>query len=100
MKKSKNCVDSQRKIVYNRKKESFDSGSDEKGYINKRFVETVLLSMNSQEDKHMGMTIGQNIRQLRKEREMTQDELAAEIGVTPQAISKWENDTGLPDIRR
>ena len=48
----------------------------------------------------MGMTIGQNIRQLRKEREMTQDELAAEIGVTPQAISKWEKDTGLPDIRQ
>ena len=48
----------------------------------------------------MGMSIGQNIRQLRKEREMTQDELAAEIGVTPQAISKWENDTGLPDIRQ
>lgn len=48
----------------------------------------------------MGMTIGQNIRQLRKEREMTQDELAAAIGVTPQAISKWEKDTGLPDIRQ
>lgn len=48
----------------------------------------------------MGLTIGQNIKQLRKEREMTQDELASEIGVTPQAISKWENDTGLPDIRQ
>lgn len=48
----------------------------------------------------MGTTIGQNIRQLRKEREMTQEELANEIGVTPQAISKWEKDTGLPDIRQ
>ncbi len=48
----------------------------------------------------MGMTIGQNIRQLRKDREMTQDELASAIGVTPQAISKWEKDTGLPDIRQ
>ncbi len=48
----------------------------------------------------MGMTIGQNIRQLRKERDMTQDELATAIGVTPQAISKWEKDTGLPDIRQ
>ena len=48
----------------------------------------------------MGMTIGQNIRQLRKDREMTQEELANAIGVTPQAISKWEKDTGLPDIRQ
>jgi len=48
----------------------------------------------------MAMTIGQNIRQLRKEHEMTQEELAAAIGVTPQAISKWEKDTGLPDIRQ
>lgn len=48
----------------------------------------------------MGMTIGQNIRQLRKDRDMTQDELASAIGVTPQAISKWEKDTGLPDIRQ
>lgn len=48
----------------------------------------------------MGMTIGQNIRQLRKDRDMTQEELANAIGVTPQAISKWEKDTGLPDIRQ
>ena len=48
----------------------------------------------------MGMTIGQNIRQLRKERDMTQEDLASAIGVTPQAISKWEKDTGLPDIRQ
>ena len=48
----------------------------------------------------MAMTIGQNIRQLRKEHEMTQEELAVAIGVTPQAISKWEKDTGLPDIRQ
>lgn len=48
----------------------------------------------------MANTIGQNIKALRKERKLTQDAIAAKIGVTPQAISKWENDTGLPDIRQ
>ncbi len=46
----------------------------------------------------MKETMGQIIRRLRKERNMTQDELAEQLGVTFQAISKWENDTGMPDI--
>ncbi len=33
-----------------------------------------------------------------RERGLTQEELAGRIGVTAQAISKWENETGLPDI--
>ena len=48
----------------------------------------------------MSGTIGQNIRTLRKERNLTQEAIAAKIGVTPQAISKWEKETGLPDIRQ
>lgn len=43
-------------------------------------------------------TIGQTIRGLRKEKNLTQEELAEAINVTPQAISKWENNVGLPDI--
>lgn len=46
----------------------------------------------------MKETMGQIIRRLRKERNLTQDELAEQLGVTSQAISKWENDTGMPDI--
>ena len=46
----------------------------------------------------MKETMGQIIRRLRKERNLTQDELAEQLGVTFQAISKWENDTGMPDI--
>lgn len=46
----------------------------------------------------MKETIGQIIRNLRKERGLTQEELAEQLGVTFQAISKWENDSGLPDI--
>ncbi len=46
----------------------------------------------------MSQTIGQIIKRLRKERNLTQEELAELINVTPQAVSKWENGTGLPDI--
>jgi len=44
------------------------------------------------------MTMGQIIKNLRKGRGFTQEELAERLGVTYQAISKWENDSGMPDI--
>lgn len=44
------------------------------------------------------MSIGQNIKKYRKEKGYTQRELADLIGVSVQAISKWETDTGAPDI--
>lgn len=46
----------------------------------------------------MAMTMGQIIKKLRKGRGFTQEELAERLGVTYQAISKWENDSGMPDI--
>ena len=42
--------------------------------------------------------IGEFISKLRKEKEMTQVELANHLGVTDRAISKWENGRGLPDL--
>ena len=46
----------------------------------------------------MRETMGQIIRRLRKEKKLTQEELAEQLGVTFQAVSKWENDVGMPDI--
>ena len=37
------------------------------------------------------MKIGTNIRALRLRRELTQEQVAAKLGVTYQAVSKWEN---------
>lgn len=42
--------------------------------------------------------IGKFIAELRKEKNMTQIELADKLGVTDRAISKWENGRGLPDL--
>ena len=46
----------------------------------------------------MATTMGQIIKNLRKGRGFTQEELAERLGVTYQAISKWENNSGMPDI--
>ena len=43
-------------------------------------------------------TMGQTIRRLRMEQNLTQETLAELLGVTSQAVSKWENDVGMPDI--
>ena len=44
------------------------------------------------------MTFGQRLKRYRKEAGLTQLELAEAIGVSMQAISKWETDVGMPDI--
>lgn len=44
------------------------------------------------------MNLGKNISELRKKNNLTQEELANMLGVSPQAVSKWENDTACPDI--
>ena len=44
------------------------------------------------------MTIGESIRYHRKRLNLTQAQLAERLNVTAQAVSLWENDTGLPDI--
>ncbi len=46
----------------------------------------------------MTESIGKTIRRLRKERGFTQEELAERLNVTSQAVSKWESESGMPDI--
>lgn len=44
------------------------------------------------------MTFGQRLKTYRKQKALTQMELAGAIGVSMQAVSKWETDIGMPDI--
>lgn len=44
------------------------------------------------------MNIGTKIKELRKQRGITQEQLANSIGISFQAVSKWENNLALPDI--
>ena len=43
-------------------------------------------------------TLGMMIASLRKEKRMTQIELAEKMGVTDKAVSKWERDLACPDV--
>lgn len=44
------------------------------------------------------MSIGTNIKKLRRERDITQEQLAEMLHLTPSAVSQWETDRVLPDI--
>lgn len=46
----------------------------------------------------MEMTIGKRIAMLRRQKGLKQEDLANELDVSPQAVSKWENDQTCPDI--
>jgi len=44
------------------------------------------------------MRIGETIKVRRRAVKLTQEELAEKLNVTPQAVSRWENEVSLPDI--
>ena len=46
----------------------------------------------------MEETLGKRIVRHRKGLGLTQDQLAEQLGITAQAVSKWENDQSCPDI--
>ena len=46
----------------------------------------------------MEETLGKRISTLRKQKDLRQDDIAQLLDVSPQAVSKWENDQTCPDI--
>ncbi|ARC28873.1 MULTISPECIES: helix-turn-helix domain-containing protein [Bacillus cereus group] len=44
------------------------------------------------------MSIGEQLKKLRESKEFSQEDVAKKIGVTRQAVYKWENDKSYPDI--
>lgn len=44
------------------------------------------------------MRIGMNIKRLRQNKGVTQEQLGDVLGISSQAVSKWENESALPDI--
>lgn len=44
------------------------------------------------------ISLGENIKAARKKMGLTQEELASQIGVTSQAVSRWESGAGMPDV--
>jgi transcriptional regulator with XRE-family HTH domain len=46
----------------------------------------------------MNFLLGARIQRFRKNKNYTQKQLALRMGVSAQAVSKWENDISCPDI--
>lgn len=44
------------------------------------------------------MEIGRRIQRLRREKDLTQEQMAAALGVTSAAVSKWETNAAMPDV--
>ena len=46
------------------------------------------------------MTLGEKLQKGRKEPGLSQEELAEQLGVSRQAVSRWENDNGYPEMEK
>ena len=44
------------------------------------------------------MILGEKIVQLRKQRGWSQEELASQLGISRQSVSKWESGASIPDL--
>jgi transcriptional regulator with XRE-family HTH domain len=54
--------------------------------------------MTKEGNSHDKESFGQRFARLRKEKGLTQESLAKTLGVSSQAVSKWETDASMPDI--
>ena len=61
-------------------------------------VTTEELAVKSERKKIMKeINIAKNISELRKQKGITQEQLAIALNISPQAVSKWETNTSQPD---
>lgn len=44
------------------------------------------------------MSFAEKLKTIRKQAGMSQEKLAEKLGVSRQAVTKWESDTGIPDL--
>ena len=44
------------------------------------------------------MSLSTNLKRFRQEKGLTQEQLAGALGVSPQAVSKWETGASAPDL--
>ena len=58
----------------------------------------MLVSARKEVQEMDPIRIGAFLRELRKERNLTQEALAEKFGVTQRSVSRWENGTTMPDI--
>lgn len=59
-----------------------------------------MITTKEQESREQCMNMADRIQQLRKARGISQEELAEKIGITRQAVSKWESGQSAPDVDR
>ena len=57
-------------------------------------------AFDNERSRAMNIKFGDKLVRLRKQRGMSQEELAAKLGVSRQAVSKWENDATLPNAQQ
>lgn len=59
---------------------------------------STIAEQDKRKDNTMSETFGQRFTRLRKQRGLTQEELGEKLGISGQAVSKWEKDASMPDV--
>lgn len=67
---------------------------------NGRKIYLICYNINKRKQEDLKMTLGEKLSSLRKEKNYTQEQLAEELGVSRQAISRWESDAAYPETEK